>query len=122
MRMQLDHIEAINTTRHDEVTRRTICAILELLKTGETISFYSVAKRAQVARSTLYRRDDLKRIVMEARDSSTPPAAQELEILVKIAELEKELAQVKLERDELEKELRSVSTVGYFLASIESAA
>ena len=55
----------------EATTARVAAAIEGLLAEGSTVSFYSVAERAQVARSTLYRRPDLKAAVEEARAASS---------------------------------------------------
>lgn len=60
--------------RSDAVARDVRRALAELRQRGERASFYAVAKRARVARSTLYRRADLKRLVVAAREG-VPAAA-----------------------------------------------
>jgi hypothetical protein len=51
---------------HDQLTRvESACA--ELAATGQPITFSEVATRAQVGRTTLYRRTDLRGIVGEPR-------------------------------------------------------
>ena len=93
-----------------------------MLAGGERISFYSVATRAQVARSTLYRRPDLRRLVEDARASerlSSPSAANPPS---RIAELESELARVRQERDELKRTILATRPVSYFSTRLEAVA
>ncbi len=59
---------------HDELTRvETACA--ELAAAGQPVTFAEVAARAQISRTTLYRRADLRAVVEEHRtqgqDAST---------------------------------------------------
>ena len=59
---------------HDELTRvETACA--ELAAAGQPVTFAQVAARAQISRTTLYRRPDLRAVVEEHRtrgqDAST---------------------------------------------------
>ncbi len=59
---------------HDELTRvETACA--ELAAAGRPVTFAEVAARAQISRTTLYRRPDLRAVVEEHRthgqDAST---------------------------------------------------
>ena len=53
----------------EDITHRVENAIRLLLEQGKRPSFYSVSNLAQVARSTLYRREDLKRLVVTARET-----------------------------------------------------
>jgi hypothetical protein len=51
---------------HDELTRvETACA--ELAAAGRPVTFGEVAARAQISRTTLYRRPDLRAVVEEHR-------------------------------------------------------
>jgi hypothetical protein len=59
---------------HDELTRiETACA--ELTAAGRPVTFAEVAARAQISRTTLYRRADLRAVIEEHRtrgqDTST---------------------------------------------------
>ena len=59
---------------HDELTRvETACA--ELAAAGQPVTFAEIAARAQISRTTLYRRPDLRAVVEEHRtrgqDAST---------------------------------------------------
>ena len=99
--MQPDHIIKSNKAHHDHVTECTIAAIANLKARGDRISFYSIAKEAQIARSTLYRRPDLRLLVESARSyqentETGSPAPQS-----RVFELEKQLERVSRERDEL---------------------
>jgi AcrR family transcriptional regulator len=59
---------------HDELTRvETACA--DLAAAGQPVTFAEVAARAQISRTTLYRRPDLRAVIEEHRtrgqDAST---------------------------------------------------
>ena len=68
----------------DDIARRVRAAVGELLAKGDRLSFYAVAKKAQVSRSTLYRRGDLRELVESARSHAgteepcTPPSVEGL--------------------------------------------
>lgn len=68
----LGELRAANAMRMERAVR---CAISSLVQEGKTLSFYNVAARSQVARSTLYRRQALRSLVeaARARASSQPP-------------------------------------------------
>lgn len=53
--------------REDFMEESVRNAIASLLAERESLSFYKVAERAQVARSTLYRKQNLRRMVENAR-------------------------------------------------------
>jgi hypothetical protein len=59
---------------HDELTR-TEAACAELAAAGQPVTFGQVAARAQISRTSLYRRADLRAVVEEhrarGRDAST---------------------------------------------------
>ncbi len=51
---------------HDELTRvEAVCA--ELAAAGQPVTFGEIAARAQISRTTLYRRADLRAVVEEHR-------------------------------------------------------
>lgn len=84
--------------------RRVRIAIKELVLQGRTPSFYAVADAACVARSTLYRKADLKELVANARRASVEPSTmvEELKSLRwENTALLNELKGVSRERDEL---------------------
>ena len=120
--MQPQCIVKANDSRHDDIVSRVESAIEELKTTGKRISFYAIANKAQVSRSTLYRCDDLRRLVKEARDSAAmhqlKPANQD----DRTAELEHALARVTKERDELAQAARHTPSVSYALTRISEAA
>lgn len=60
----LQHFRARREDFMEESVRN---AITSLLAERESLSFYKVAERAQVARSTLYRKQNLRRMVEDAR-------------------------------------------------------
>ena len=120
--MQPIQIAEANKARGNEVARRTRAAIEEMRTGGERISFYSVAKRAQVARSTLYRRPDLRRLVEGARGEGAAAIAGEPDAASDVERLEGELARVRRERDELREAMGAMRPVRYHLVSFDMAA
>lgn len=62
--VSLRHFRARREDFMEESVRN---AIASLLAEREPLSFYKVAERAQVARSTLYRKRNLRRMVEDAR-------------------------------------------------------
>lgn len=86
-------------------TSRVAAAIEGLLDEGSAVSFYSVAERAQVARSTLYRRPDLKTAVEEARAASS---AEQMRVGGQVG-LAREVAELRRKVDELSALLPSTS-------------
>ena len=58
----------VRKNRSEDIAHRVERAISLLREQGKQPSFYSVSSVAQVARSTLYRREDLKRLVIAARE------------------------------------------------------
>ena len=111
--MQERQIVEANRTRSDEVARRVKVAIEVMQADGERISFYAVAKRAQVARSTLYRRLDLRRLVEGAREERAAMIPGKYDRPSGIGRLEEELADVRRERDELREALDAMRPVRY---------
>ena len=73
----------------EEVSVRVRSAIDSLVEQGKALSFYSVAEAAGVARSTLYRRDDLRALVEAAR-SGVRAAAPTSPIADRLADAENE--------------------------------
>ena len=89
-----------------EATAARVAAAIEgLLAEGSAVSVYSVAERAQVARSTLYRRPDLKAAVEEARAAS---AAEPMRVGEQVG-LVREVAELRRKVDELSALLPSTS-------------
>ena len=79
----------------DEIARR-VKDVLELMKEqGIAPSFYSVADAAQVARSTLYRRPDLRSLVEEARESSRVQPNGYSAVAARLADLQLENTRLK---------------------------
>ena len=113
-----------NEARHDGIVSATEDAIERLLAQSRNISFYSVAKEAGVARSTLYRRDDLRGLVEDARardanqDSKTTSRTQLFE---RIAELESDLECAQRELGEAQRS-RSLAPACYAFVSFGEAA
>lgn len=69
--------DALAQARADRSTRMlhdAESAIADILRDGERPSFYNVAKRSCVARSTLYRRPELKSLVEKARERQGAPS------------------------------------------------
>lgn len=88
-------LEVHRDSQRADTAVRVQHAIDELLAEGTRVSFYSVAQRAQVARSTLYRRPDLKTLVEAAR--LQPENAGTVSTCTRIDQLEAEIAQLKEE-------------------------
>ena len=84
---------------------RVVSAIDGLLAEGSSVSFYSVAERAKVARSTLYRRPELRAAVEGARSTATvePIRANDQ------TGLAREVAELRRKVDELSRQLPSTS-------------
>jgi len=120
--MQPLHLESSNDSRHASIVHRTESAIEELQATGKRITFYSVADKAQVSRSTLYRCDELRKLVEEARAKTASNRAEPASRDDRIAELERELAQMSREREELRCALRRVPAIRYAIARIPRVA
>ena len=118
----MQHLKTINDARRDWVAQRTICAIGEMMDKGERISFYSVAKRAQIARSTLYRRGDLRSLVERARAGEESLPMLDPSHPARVGELESELALVKQERDKLKRLLGESSLTSYCLVEFSAMA
>ncbi len=91
--------------QREATAARVAAAIESLLAEGSAVSFYSVAERAQVARSTLYRRPDLKTAVEEARSVSAVAPTCDGER----AGLAREVAELRRKVDELSALLPSTS-------------
>ena len=105
-----------NKTRYDEVSLRVEKAIGELLAQSKRISFYSVAEKAGVARSTLYRRKDLRAAVEEARNAMPSSMPCRTEAHTCIGELKMELEQANRRIAELESVLHYTSYRYAFVA------
>lgn len=103
--MQPAQFAKTNARSRDAVARRVREAICQLEESGGRISFYAVADTAQVARSTLYRRQDLRRLVEEARNGKTADAHQ------MVGGLEEELARITAQRDALARIVRQRTPV-----------
>ena len=121
--MQPECLTAINDARHADIVRRTKLAIANLQTTGKRISFYSVADKAQVSRSTLYRCRDLRELVEQARSGVLPSLQDQPDSLAsRMAELEAELARVRQERDTLRQLACSTTSVYYGFTRLPEAA
>ena len=120
--MQPRSLTISNGSRHADVVKKVVSAIEKLQVAGERISFYSVAEKAHVSRSTLYRSDDLKSLVAAAR-ASAPAHSRDLANLDnRVAELERELARVSQERDELMRAARHAPSIQYAYMRVSEAA
>lgn len=121
--MQPSCLTITNSSRHADIVRRTVSAIENLREASERISFYSVAARAQVSRSTLYRSKDLRELVEAARaDGASSLRPQPGTLDARIAELENELARTAFERDSLKQAIHGISPVHYHCVQIAEAA
>ena len=117
--MKQIHLEAISKSNHDIIVARVRQALVELQASNKRISFYAVAKTAQVARSTLYRCADLRLLVETARtnhtsapsfiDASNDMANAQLES----AELARMLAKERERTSRLERELQNLQSIRY---------
>lgn len=96
-------VSGMRITYGDEVTVRVRNAVEGLLAEGERVTFYAVADRAEVARSTLYRRDDLKAIIIAARSGCA------------ITERADKLEALRLENERLRGELEDAASSIHFL-------
>lgn len=77
-----------------EIERQVTDALAKMMADGEPVSFYTVSKRACVARSTLYRNARLKALVVAARDEARANARSVSvadELRRRVGELEAEL-------------------------------
>ena len=120
--MQPSQIVEANGARSDEIARRTMDVIGKMQANGERISFYSVAKRAQVARSTLYRRLDLRRLVEGAREEGVASISNDPDAASDIERLKKELACIRGERDKLLKAMSAIRPVRYHIVDFDAVA
>lgn len=77
-------------------------AIDIIISMGKTPSFYNVANLAHIARSTLYRRPELKQMVEQARENAFFIDSPNLESL---SELVTENRRLKIENEQLRREL-----------------
>ena len=84
---------------------RVVSAIDGLLAEGSAVSFYSVAERAKVARSTLYRRPELRAAVEGARSASATEPMQAEEQ----TGLAREVTELRRKVEELSRQLPSTS-------------
>ena len=89
----------------ERTAARVASAIDGLLAEGSAVSFYSVAERAQVARSTLYRRPELRAAVEGARSAS---AAEPIRDDGQTG-LAREVAELRRKVDELSRRLPATS-------------
>lgn len=106
-----------------DIERRVRIAINELVSQGKTPSFYAVANAAHVARSTLYRKADLKELVDEARSATIEPSSivEELESLKReTAELHDELKRMRKKRDDLACSSVGGSFVSYWVDRLDA--
>lgn len=121
--MQPECLVVSNESRHEDIAQRTTSAIKHLQEAGERISFYAVAEKAQVSRSTLYRCGDLRRLVEAARAGGAVPLCAATDGYdSKVAQLEDELARVLHERDVLEQMIRAGGSTCYAFTRMDEAA
>lgn len=72
-------LNATRRTRSSQVESRVRAVLLRMEAEGIAPSFYTVAKEARVARSTLYRRPELRRLVEEARNAAQQTLANPID-------------------------------------------
>ena len=116
--MQPECLTVANDYRHASIVSRVKAAIEELRLAGKRISFYAVANKGQVSRSTLYRSDDLRKLVEEARGAAEASKAQIADNCSSIAKLESELARVSAERDEFKRIAGDAVAIRYFVTQL----
>lgn len=87
----------------ESISIRVGRAVAELLVQHEPVSFYSVAEQSAVSRSTLYRREDLRRLVCRAREGKLGAAGSD-DVASEIARLELENAKLRRELEEVRRE------------------
>ncbi len=122
--MQPTCLANANESRRDEIASATKNAIARLFAQSRSISFYSVAEEAGVARSTLYRRDDLKKLVEDARARNASQRSKipsRTQLLERIAELEADLECAHWEIEEA-KRSRSIALPHYAFIQFGEAA
>lgn len=72
-----EHLIRAARDRHDDVLKRATAALQQMAKSGESITFASVARRAEVSTDFLYSNPLLRSKITELRDRrSTPTPAQ----------------------------------------------
>ena len=89
--------EAAAKLNHERIRSSVEQAIARLREEGRKVSFYAVADYANVARSTLYRCDDLRKQVVKARDegSEIPACSSLAELTESVLSLESEVARLR---------------------------
>lgn len=70
---------AARESKSRQIERRVRVAVDALVAEGKVPSFYVVSERAKVARSTLYRRPELRALVDRARDTVGSGATADVE-------------------------------------------
>ena len=121
-RKKQDALDGARKRYAEETARRVRSAINLLVSQGRVPSFYSIANSAQVARSTLYRRTDLRQMVEQARKAAEDaqaiephtPSYKELEEINRqlcsdINRLRRMLRSVCQERDDLHSAVAELS-------------
>lgn len=68
-----DHLRRAAATRHDDAVARTRQAITEARRTGQPVTFATIARAAAVSRSWLYNQTDIRETIGRLRQD--PPAA-----------------------------------------------
>lgn len=106
-------LEVYRNSQQASTSARVKHAIDELLAEGLRVSFYSVAQRAQIARSTLYRRPDLKALVEAARPQ--PKNVDRAPTCTRIDQLEAEIARLK---EKLRTAMSTGAHVSYYRISL----
>ena len=126
--MKQAHLEVIDQNNHSNIVMRVRQAVVELQASSKRISFYAVAKKAAVARSTLYRCDDLRLIVETARaehavaHSPVEASGGMADAQLQIAELARMLAEERKHASRLERKLESIQPIRYAVLPWEGVA
>lgn len=94
--------------KHMDISVRA--AIASIAQEGMTPSFYNVAQRAQIARSTLYRKQALRALVESARDQANGAKRSRIDPYAKLLE---ENARLRHEVSQLREEVERLSRASY---------
>jgi predicted metal-binding transcription factor (methanogenesis marker protein 9) len=80
-------LENVRAANSNFIEQKVQLAVGKIIAEGKKVSFYNVAAYAQIARSTLYRNANLRKIVEDARSA---PHFKQSPLLLKIKMLEEE--------------------------------
>lgn len=122
-------MSGVDGARRSQIEARVRAAVEALARAGEPVTFYNVAQRSEVGRSTLYRRADLRALVeagraeregravlgenladngarasvhADAGDACAAPHADQAELAARLGRAELGLARMRLQLEALE--------------------